>query len=57
MDTLDTLRNVVAGESRDPLSGAWMDLVDPSTRPGPALRSRYGFDAYTRIKHVMISHA
>ncbi|MFF3667855.1 aminobutyraldehyde dehydrogenase [Microtetraspora malaysiensis] len=31
MDTLDTLRNVVAGENRGPLSGAWMDLVDPST--------------------------
>lgn len=28
---MDTLRNVIAGASREPASGEWMDLVDPST--------------------------
>ncbi|MFI6797329.1 aminobutyraldehyde dehydrogenase [Streptosporangium canum] len=28
---MDVLRNVIAGESRDPASGEWMDLVDPAT--------------------------
>ncbi|MEU8194935.1 aminobutyraldehyde dehydrogenase [Microbispora amethystogenes] len=28
---MDTVRNVIAGESREPASGDWMDLVDPST--------------------------
>ncbi|MEV4189144.1 hypothetical protein AB0J28_47705, partial [Streptosporangium canum] len=30
-DLMDVLRNVIAGESRDPASGEWMDLVDPAT--------------------------
>ncbi|WP_433375957.1 gamma-aminobutyraldehyde dehydrogenase [Streptosporangium sp. CA-115845] len=28
---MDVLRNVIAGESRDPASGEWMDLTDPAT--------------------------
>ncbi|MEU8248082.1 aminobutyraldehyde dehydrogenase [Nonomuraea sp. NPDC048916] len=35
------MRNVIAGESRDPASGEWMDLVDPATEKvyGTAPRS------------------
>ncbi|MEV7801775.1 aminobutyraldehyde dehydrogenase [Microbispora sp. NPDC088329] len=38
---MDTVRNVIAGESREPASGAWMDLIDPSTEQvyGRAARS------------------
>ncbi|GLW98664.1 gamma-aminobutyraldehyde dehydrogenase [Microtetraspora sp. NBRC 16547] len=45
LDTpLGTLRNVIAGESRDPVSGEWMDLVDPSTEKVYARAPRSGAD-------------
>lgn len=41
MTQMNEIRNVIAGESRDPLSGEWTDLVDPATERtyGRAARS------------------
>ncbi len=40
--TVDTYHNVIAGERRDPASGEWMDLVDPSTEQAYARAARSG---------------
>ncbi|WP_432872121.1 aminobutyraldehyde dehydrogenase [Microbispora rosea] len=39
---VDTVRNVIAGQSRAPASGEWMDLVDPSTEKVYARAARSG---------------
>ncbi|WP_405084860.1 aldehyde dehydrogenase family protein [Microbispora sp. NBC_01389] len=39
---MDAVRNVIAGESREPASGDWMDLVDPSTEKVYARAARSG---------------
>ncbi|NJP29874.1 aldehyde dehydrogenase family protein [Microbispora sp. SCL1-1] len=39
---VDTYRNVIAGEARDPASGEWMELVDPSTEKVYARAARSG---------------
>jgi hypothetical protein len=50
------LRNFVHGSHTDPRDGAHGYIVDPSTVQALRLRqdlSLYGFEDYTRVKHVM----
>lgn len=50
------LRNFVGGSCADPADGVTAPVVDPCTGAACAhapVSSAYGFEEYTRIKHVM----